>query len=63
MRGQFCKSASEIIQTNINSALLLGDIGVHGFRDALREYPTRVINIGILEQSMVEGMEHGCQKT
>lgn len=53
MRQQFCKTASEIIRSNELSCLLLGDIGVHGFRDLLKEFPLRAINIGILEQSMV----------
>ena len=33
--------------------LLLGDIGVFGFRKAIKSYPDRVYNIGILEQSTV----------
>jgi transketolase len=36
-----------------NSVVLLGDIGVFGFRDVSLEHPTRVINAGILEQSMI----------
>jgi transketolase len=35
------------------TALLLGDIGVYGFRDILGKYSQRAFNIGILEQSMV----------
>lgn len=31
--------------------LILGDIGVHGFRDVFKKHPTRCYNIGILEQS------------
>lgn len=53
MRRQFCESASEIVRNNDNAALLLGDIGVFGFRQVLSEFPLRAINIGILEQSMV----------
>jgi transketolase len=53
MRREFCESASEIVRSNENAALLLGDIGVFGFRQVLSEFPLRAINIGILEQSMV----------
>jgi len=53
MRKEFCESASEIVRKNENAALLLGDIGVFGFRQLLSEFPLRAINIGILEQSMV----------
>ncbi len=31
--------------------LLLGDIGVHGFKDLFTKYPDRCFNIGILEQA------------
>ena len=33
--------------------MLLGDIGVYGFRDMLTNYPQRAYNIGILEQSTI----------
>lgn len=33
--------------------MLLGDIGVYGFSAAKKAHPRRVVNIGILEQSMV----------
>jgi len=38
--------------------VLLGDIGVHAFRDVFAKYPDRIYNIGICEQSMV-GMAAG----
>lgn len=53
MRKQFVKTTSEILFSNDKSALLLGDIGVFGFRSALKEFPDRVFNFGILEQAMV----------
>ena len=53
MRKTFVRVCSKMLVENENSALLLGDIGVHGFRDVLERYPGRVFNIGILEQSMV----------
>jgi len=45
--------SSKMLLENEKSALLLGDIGVYGFRDVLDTLPERVFNIGILEQSMV----------
>lgn len=33
--------------------LILGDIGVHGFRHLFKEYPDRVFNIGICEQATI----------
>jgi len=63
MRKQFIKSATELLaNTNPASVLLLGDIGVHGFRDAFAQYPDRVYNIGILEQATV-GMAAGLAMT
>jgi len=43
----------QILGTDSNSVLLLGDIGVFGFRESFKNHPTRVYNIGILEQSTV----------
>ena len=53
MRKTFVQVASSVLEQNNNSSLLLGDIGVFGFRDMLAKYPERVMNIGILEQSMI----------
>ena len=53
MRKVFNEIASKIIVTNDKSALILGDIGVYGFKEILSERPKQVYNVGILEQSMV----------
>lgn len=53
MRKQFVKTVEEILKTDNKTTLLLGDIGVFGFRNAFKEFPNRVYNIGILEQSTV----------
>jgi len=53
MRKQFVKSLESILETNSDSCLLLGDIGVFGFRNSFNKYPNRVYNIGILEQSTI----------
>ena len=53
MRAQFVKTVSKLIQNDKRVVLLLGDIGVYGFRDMLTNYPQRAYNIGILEQSTI----------
>ena len=53
MRKAFTQSVSKELGENEWSALFLGDIGVHAFRDSFEKFPRRVFNIGILEQSMV----------
>lgn len=61
MRKQFVKTLKTILYQDKNSVLLLGDIGVYGFRDELKNLPERAYNIGILEQStlsMAAGMSH-----
>lgn len=62
MRKQFVKSMQDILYNDEKSVLLLGDIGVFGFREEIKNIPDRVYNIGILEQSMVSlaaGMARG----
>lgn len=46
-------AASELLMRDERVVLLLGDIGVFGFRHAASDFPERVINIGILEQSTI----------
>lgn len=53
MRGQFVQTISQLMPTDERLALMLGDIGVFGFRHLLKDYPTRTYNIGILEQASV----------
>lgn len=53
MRKQFVDTMSKTLENNKDSVLLLGDIGVHGFRHAKKQFPHRVYNIGILEQATV----------
>jgi transketolase len=43
----------EILYGDIDSVLLLGDIGVFGFREELKNLSNRAYNIGILEQATV----------
>lgn len=53
MRKQFVTTVEEVLSSDENTALLLGDISVFGFRNSFKNYPTRVYNIGILEQATV----------
>ena len=53
MRKEFIETTSKIVQENFNSALLLGDISVFGFKNLLEKEPYRAFNLGILEQSIV----------
>jgi len=62
MRKSFAKVTEKIITENEYTFLLLGDIGVFGFRKILEKYPQRVVNMGILEQSMI-GIAAGLAKS
>jgi len=53
MRKTFVTVTESILDRDDRVVVLLGDIGVFGFREAMQRHPSRVINIGILEQSMV----------
>lgn len=53
MRKQFTQTMKEILYKDTNTALLLGDIGVYGFREELKNIPNRAYNIGILEQATI----------
>lgn len=53
MRKQFVKTIEDILPEDDKLVLLLGDIGIFGFRNSFKEFPDRVFNIGILEQSTI----------
>lgn len=53
MRKQFNKTVTDIFHNDEKTFLLLGDIGVFGFRDLLINSPNRALNFGILEQAMI----------
>lgn len=53
MRKQFVVTVESLMAQDERLVLLLGDIGVFGFRHAFDDFPKRVYNIGILEQSSV----------
>lgn len=61
MRKQFIKSIKNILRADEKTVLMLGDIGVFGFREELKDLPQRAYNIGILEQCTV-GVAAGLSK-
>lgn len=61
MRKQFVLTVEKILSEDENVVLLLGDIGVFGFRNSFKNYPSKVYNIGILEQSTIS-MSAGLSK-
>ena len=53
MRDRMGKVVSDLIETDQTSALILADISSGYFLDALKNFPERVINVGIMEQTAV----------
>jgi transketolase len=53
MRKQLISTVESLLEEDNKIVLLLGDIGVFGFRNSFKMYPDRVYNIGILEQTTV----------
>jgi transketolase len=53
MRRQFAVTLERLLNEDLRVVLLLGDIGVFGFRNAFAKHPKRTINMGILEQASV----------
>jgi len=53
MRNQLVATLESLLPADERLFLLLGDIGVYGFRDSLERFPSRVFNIGILEQATI----------
>jgi transketolase len=61
MRRQFVQTMECLMSCDERLVLLLGDIGVHGFSRVASLNRDRVVNIGILEQTMV-GVASGMAK-
>jgi transketolase len=53
MRTAFVSACENMLKFDENSVILLGDIGVHSFQKLKTNFPSRIMNLGILEQSMV----------
>ena len=53
MRKAFVNIVEKIFKKDKKTILLLGDIGVFGFKNLFKKEAKRALNIGILEQSMI----------
>lgn len=53
MREQFVRTVEDVMARDERVALLLAEISVSLFKRALRDFPERVVNVGIMEQTLV----------
>ncbi len=53
MREQFARTVENMMARDERVALLLAEISVSLFKRALRDFPERVVNVGIMEQTLV----------
>lgn len=57
-REAFVATATELLERDPRVCVLLGDISVFAFRDAMARWPERALNVGIMECAMT-GMAAG----
>lgn len=60
MRRQLVETIEFMMAEDERLVLILGDIGVFGFRNAFARFPGRVYNIGILEQATINIGRRSC---
>jgi transketolase len=53
MRQQAARTATELVREDPRTAVVLAEISTDLFHDATAHDPTRVVNVGIMEQTMV----------
>lgn len=53
MRKQLPKTIYDLMKINPRIFVILGDIGVYSFSKISTEFPERILNIGIMEQTMI----------
>lgn len=53
MRRQFVQTTESLLASDERLVVLLGDISVFALRKSFKEFPERIYNIGILEQSTI----------
>jgi transketolase len=53
------QTVSELVRNDERVIVMLADIGAAGFKQLMREYPDRVLNIGIFEDGMIS-VAAGC---
>jgi len=53
LRNSILNSISNKISLNEKIIVVLGDLGIFQMREAMKNFPSRVINFGIMEQTMI----------
>jgi transketolase len=53
MREAFARTAGALVDEDPRTAIVLAEISTDHFADARRRHPDRVVNVGIMEQTMV----------
>lgn len=53
MREKACATAARLVDEDPSVAVILGEISLGLFGDVMSKYPDRVINVGIMEQTMI----------
>ena len=53
MRDRMGKVVCELIESDQKTAVVLADISTNYFREVMRKFPDRVVNVGIMEQTAV----------
>ena len=53
MRNEILESISKTLHQNEDIVVLLGDLGTFQMREAMKLFPNRVLNFGIMEQTMI----------
>jgi transketolase len=53
MRERMAQVVNDLLETDPCTALVLADISAAYFRDALKRFPDRAVNVGIMEQTMI----------
>lgn len=53
MRKAFPRFILNNLKKDKRIFVLLGDIGVHGFKDVFKKYKNNILNFGVLEQTMI----------
>jgi transketolase len=53
MRERFAMTATQLLDADEHTAIVLGEISVDQFEGAMRHHPNRVIDVGIMEQTMI----------
>jgi transketolase len=52
-RTQFARTATDLLEEDLSTTLVLAEISARFFGDALRRHPDRALNVGIREQLLV----------